>query len=57
MIQGFQETEDLVTHRAPKAFLGNLEKKEILYSYLGPLKVFRETEGSQDFQDYQDLGV
>lgn len=57
VIQGFQEKEELLVPEAPQAFLGKLEKKEILCSFLVPSKVCRVTVGTQDLPAYQDRGV
>lgn len=55
--QGFQEKEELLAPKAPQAFLGKKEKKEIQCSFQLALKVVRVTEGTQDLQAYQDYGV
>lgn len=57
VIQDSLERADVPAQEASQALRGNVEKKEILCSFLVALKAFRETEGTQDFQDYRDLGV
>lgn len=57
VIQGFQEKEELLVSKAPQAFLGKKERKEIHCSFSVALKVFRVTEETQDLPAYQDQGV
>lgn len=55
--QDYQEREELLASEAPRASLGKMERKEAQCSFQVLLKVFRETEGSQDPLAYRGREV